>query len=206
MRMCGCASQPTVLGTCAEPKQPHVRYIGLCGAIRSSTCTHTNHTHTHTHRRGALVNAAAHVGEASHLRHTGPPRTTPAIPPAPPAPQLRRRSSRAVRLPTHGDTAPTSARIHLQRLPPPPPLWTAWPHLRTHTTPQRLAPGQHGYAPAPTHRPAGLLALPPPPKLSHTPRQPHLQRSHARPTKPPEPTDRHAGPSTSSPATSALTP
>ena len=88
----------------------------------TSTCTHTNQTHTHTHRRGALVNATAHAGEASHLRHTGPPRTTPAIPPAPPAPQLRRRSSRAARLPTHGDTAATLAQIHLQRLPPPPPL------------------------------------------------------------------------------------
>jgi hypothetical protein len=79
--------------------------------------SHQSHT-SHTHRCGALVNAAAHAGEASTSCHIRPPRTTPAIPSTRPAPQLHQRSSRAVRLSKHGRTAAISAQICLQRLPP----------------------------------------------------------------------------------------
>ena len=69
------------------------------------------------------------------------------------------------------------------RKPPPRPLWTTWPHLHIRTASQRRLPGQHGHAPVPTHRLAGLLVLSPPPKLSNTPREPHLYaRAPAKPS------------------------
>jgi hypothetical protein len=145
---------------------------------------HQSHTYTRTppgctrkrrRARGRSIYLLPYQASPHHSSHS-------IHPPGPTAALAELQGSQTVQTRPRGSRM--SPRPSPAAAPAPPPLSNAWPHLHIRTAPQRLAPVQHGHAPAPTRQPAGLVTLPPPPKLSHTPRQPHLQRSRAHQTKP----------------------
>ena len=145
---------------------------------------HQSHTYTRTppgctrkrrRARGRSIYLLPYQASPHHSSHS-------IHPPGPTAALAELQGSQTVQTRPRGSRM--SPRPSPAAAPAPPPLSNAWPHLHIRRAPQRLAPVQHGHAPAPTRQPAGLVTLPPPPKLSHTPRQPHLQRSRPHQTKP----------------------